>query len=57
MGVEGINGDGWRLNIFKNCDKYVLAGVVQWIEHRPVNLKAAGLTLNLGIYLGCGPRL
>ena len=33
-----------------------LAGVAQWIEHRPVNERVAGSIPSQGIYLGCGPR-
>ena len=32
-----------------------LAGVVQWIEHWPVNQRVAGLILSQGTCLGCGP--
>ena len=32
-----------------------LAGVVQWIEHRPVNQRVAGLIPSQGTCLGCRP--
>ena len=31
-----------------------LAGVTQWIEHRPVNQRVAGSTPSQGTGLGCG---
>ena len=40
------------LVLYKTSKMYMLAltGVAQWIDHRPVNQKVAGL-----ICLGCGP--
>ena len=35
--------------------KPALAGVAQWIEHRPLSQKVAGLIPSQGTYLGCGP--
>ena len=32
-----------------------LAGVAQWIECQPVNLKVTGSSPGQGTYLGCGP--
>ena len=32
-----------------------LAGVAQWIEHRPLNQRVAGLISSQGTCLGCGP--
>ena len=32
-----------------------LAGVAQWIEHRPVKQRVAGLIPSQGTCLGCGP--
>ena len=32
-----------------------LAGVAQWIEHRPANWKAASWIPSQGTHLGCGP--
>ena len=34
-----------------------LAGVAQWIEHRLVNQRVAGLIPSLGTCLGCRPSL
>ena len=32
-----------------------LAGVAQWNEHKPLNLKVPGLIPSQGTCLGCGP--
>ena len=32
-----------------------LAGVAQWIDRQPVNLKVTGSVLSQGICRGCGP--
>ena len=34
---------------------FALAGVVQWIEHRPVSQRVAGSIPSQGTYLGCRP--
>ena len=34
----------------------LLAGVAQWIEHRPVNQRVTGSFPSQGTCLGCGPR-
>ena len=38
----------------KNLGK-ALAGVAQWNEHKPLNLKVPGLIPSQGTCLGCGP--
>ena len=43
-----------------SCQKHphlALAGVAQWIEHRPVDWKVAGLVPCQGTCLGCRPNL
>ena len=41
--------------LFIKKSQVALAGVAQWIEHRPVNREAAGLIPSQGTLLGCGP--
>ena len=35
--------------------QFALAGVAQWIEHRPVNQRITGSIPSQGTRLGCGP--
>ena len=46
---------GYLLTLFSNGPKMALAGVAQWIEHWPTNLRVAGLIPSQGTCLGCGP--
>ena len=39
----------------KVIKKSALAGVAQWIEHRPANQMVAGSILSQGTCLGCRP--
>ena len=39
----------------KYAQDLALAGVTQWIEYWPANLKVASSTPSQGMYLGCGP--
>ena len=50
---------GKIINLLKTLQDFlVLAGVAQWIEHRPVNQKVTGLNPDQGTCLGykSGPQ-
>ena len=44
-----------NLRTFQKNGLLALAGVVQWIEHKPANQRVAGSIPSQGICLGCGP--
>ena len=43
------------LILYNEKQSLALAGVAQWIEHRPVNQRVASLIPSQGTCLGCGP--
>ena len=42
-------------NVYLNLNITALAGVAQWIEHQPVNQRAACSIPSQGTCLDCGP--
>ena len=53
-----MNNKQQIISWYKNTPNITMAGVAQWIEHRPTGQMGAGLIPTQGTCLGCrpGPR-